>query len=178
MIAPMKASPLQALKRKIVSQKEAVRIASKLRKRGLVIVTTNGTFDLLHSGHVDSLVRAKSLGDVLMVGVNSDASVRRYKGPTRPIVEAKERALMVAALECVDYVFIFSSDTPIPWIHTLRPHIHAKGSDRAIEQIVEKTAVDHVGGKVILLPHTERRSTTKLIERIRNGQRSKKPESR
>jgi rfaE bifunctional protein nucleotidyltransferase chain/domain len=174
----MKADPLRALKDKLVPVKEAVRIASKLRREGRVIVTTNGTFDLLHSGHVDSLVRAKSLGDILMVGVNSDASVRRYKGPARPIVEAKERALMVAALECVDYVFIFSSDTSIPWIYTLRPHIHAKGSDRAIGQIVEKAAVEHVGGTIVLLPHTGRRSTTKLIERIRNGHRSKKPESK
>ncbi len=169
----MKTDPIRRLRMKVITVKEAAALAVKLRKSGKRIVTTNGTFDLLHTGHVDSMARAKSLGDVLMVGVNSDASVRRYKGPSRPIVDAKERSLMLAALECVDYVFIFSSDTPIPWIRAIRPDVHAKGSDRSMDQVVEKDAVEKIGGKIVLLPHTGRRSTTMLIERIQSIQRSK-----
>lgn len=160
-------TPLKAIRNKIVSLQEAARIAARMRTRGKTIVTTNGTFDLLHAGHVDSVARAKNLGDVLFVGINSDTSVRRYKGPTRPIVPARERAFMLAALSCVDYVFIFSTDTPVPWIRKIRPHVHAKGSDRTMREVVEKEAVELVGGHVVLLPHTKRHSTTRLIARAR-----------
>lgn len=174
----MKGYALQRLKQKVISVAKAARIASRSRKNGLCIVTTNGAFDLLHSGHVDSLVRAKALGDVLMVGVNSDASVRRSKGASRPILGARERAFMVAGLDCVDYVFIFGSDTPIPWIKKIRPHVHAKGADRTIDQVVEKSTVELHGGRVTLLPHTGRHSTTMLIEKISRAQRGKKPKSK
>lgn len=172
----MKRLAPQKLERKVVSIEDAVRIATRLKKKGLRIVTTNGAFDLLHAGHLKSLACAKELGDVLIVGVNSDASVRRSKGPSRPIVKARERARMIAALDAVDYVFTFSSDTPIPWIKKIRPHIHAKGSDRTIDQITEKEVVESHGGHVALLPHTGRHSTTMLIERISRAQRGKKPE--
>lgn len=178
MMRAMKGSALQKLNRKVVSLESAVRIASRSRKKGLCIVTSNGAFDLLHSGHVDSLVRAKGLGDVLMVGINSDASVRRSKGPLRPVLGARERASMVAALDCVDWVFVFGSNTPIPWIKKIRPHVHAKGSDRAIDQIVERAAVELHGGRIKFLPHTGHQSTTMLIEKIRRIQRGKKLESK
>jgi rfaE bifunctional protein nucleotidyltransferase chain/domain len=167
----MEGGALRAVKQKMVSVENAVRIASKSRKKGHSIVTTNGAFDLLHSGHVDSLVRAKALGDILIVGVNSDASVRRDKGLSRPILGVHERAFMVAALGCVDYVFIFGSDTPIPWLKKIRPNIHAKGSDRAMAKIVERATVESHGGQIILLPHTGRHSTTTLIERIQRGRK-------
>ncbi|MBL8158383.1 adenylyltransferase/cytidyltransferase family protein [bacterium] len=171
-MAPSLTSP------KILSIAAVARKVQNLRSNGMLIVTTNGTFDLLHPGHVHSLIEAKKHGDVLIVGVNSDASVRRYKGKLRPIVPAKERAFMVSALECVDYVFIFSSDTPDPWIKKVRPDIHVKGSDRSLAEITEGAIVASYGGKVKLIRHTGRHSTTRQIERIVSAYRDKKPESK
>lgn len=163
---------------KIVSIDNAARRAARFRRKGLRVVTTNGTFDLLHPGHVYSLTQAKKQGEVLIVGVNSDSSVRRYKGNLRPIVPAKERAFMVSALECVDYVFIFTSDTPDSWIRKIKPDIHVKGSDRSLAQVTEGPVVASYGGKVKLVSHTGRHSTTKQIEKIVAAYRTKKPESK
>lgn len=174
----MSRTSLKSPKYKIVSLAKAVEIAKKARKKGFRIVTTNGAFDLLHASHVQSLADAKSHGDLLLVGINSDASVRRNKGSRRPIISARERAFMVAGLASVDCVFVFGSKTPIPWILKIRPHVHAKGSDRAIDEIVEKYAVEKHGGRVVLLPHTGLHSTTMIIKRILRTQRKRKPESK
>jgi rfaE bifunctional protein nucleotidyltransferase chain/domain len=153
--------------RKIKSLREIEKIARRARARGQKIVTTNGAFDLLHVGHIDSLEKAKALGDVLIVGVNSDKSVRTHKDPSRPIVPERERAAMVASLKPVDHVFIFSTPTPIPWIKKIKPHVHAKGADRTMDQIVERFAVEENGGKIVLVPYLKRHSTTGLIEKVK-----------
>lgn len=134
------------------------------RKR---IVFTNGCFDLLHLGHLRSLEQARSLGDRLVVAVNSDASVRRAKGAGRPILPARERMELVAALDCVDWVVGFRADTPIRLIERIRPDILAKGGDWAIEDIVGRAEVESYGGKVVRLRVVPGHRSTDLIARIR-----------
>jgi rfaE bifunctional protein nucleotidyltransferase chain/domain len=136
------------------------------RARGERIVTTNGVFDLLHVGHVRYLQQARGLGDVLAVGVNSDACTQRLKGPERPLVSQDERMEVLAALSCVDYVTLFDEPTPIEWLRTARPHVHAKGGDYDIEQMPETPIVRVWGGKVVTLPFVAGRSTTDLIRRL------------
>lgn len=142
-------------------------LVKKEKKRGKKIVTTNGCFDILHIGHIRSLQAAKALGDVLVVGVNSDASVRSLKGKERPIIPERERAEVIATLDPVDAVFIFREQTPRRWLAMLKPHIHVKGSDRSMNEIIEKDIVEAGGGKIILFPLQKGRSTTKIIEKIR-----------
>lgn len=143
-------------------------MAAKNRKQRKVVVTTNGCFDILHAGHVSNLEAAKKLGDVLMVGINSDASVRQLKGPRRPIMPARDRALVLAGLWAVDYVFIFSGKGPIPWIKKVRPSVHVKGrgSEHSSAFAAEKGAVEAGGGRVALAPLIKGRSTTDVIDRI------------
>lgn len=150
---------------KIVSETRAVAVSNAARKRGQKVVTTNGCFDLMHVGHVRSLTAARRLGDLLIVGVNSDASVRRLKGKGRPLVPLAERMEMLAAFDAVDYVFAFNDKTPERWLGKIRPSIHAKGSDRTLAQIPERVVVEKYGGRVVLLPHTRRHSTTSLIRK-------------
>ena len=126
-------------------------------------------FDILHVGHIRSLAAAKKLGDILVVGINSDASVRALKGNDRPIVPEQERAEVIAALEPVDAVFIFGEPDPRPWLAKLKPHVHAKGSDRSMNEIIEKDVVEAGGGKVILLPLRKGMSTTDIIKKIKRG---------
>ncbi len=156
------------IKEKNISIKTAANIAAVARKQGKKVVTTNGCFDILHSGHVKNLQTIKKLGDILIVGVNSDASVRRNKGPLRPIVTAKERTLMLAGLACVDYVFVFSNKSPIVWIKKIRPAIHAKGkgSEHSPAFEAERRAVEEAGGRIFLAPHTKGKSTTDIIRTI------------
>ncbi len=139
------------------------------RAAGDEIVFTNGVFDLLHIGHVGYLAEAASLGDRLVVGVNSDASVRRLKGPGRPIVPADERAGIVAALGCVDAVAIFDEDTPEQLIRAVRPQVLVKGADWAADAIVGREFVESTGGRVERISLHEGRSTTGIIERILAG---------
>lgn len=129
------------------------------------IVFTNGCFDLLHVGHVRYLQEAKAQGTILVVGVNSDASVQRLKGPTRPIQNENDRAEILAALAAVDYTVIFTEDTPENLIHKVRPHILVKGGDWKINQIVGADFVMSYGGEVRSLQFVEGRSTTKIIEK-------------
>lgn len=157
-----------AHRQKILSLKDAVATAKRLRKSGKKLVTTNGCFDLLHVGHVRSLAFARAQGDVLFVGINSDASVRANKGPERPVIPARERAEMLAALSFVDYVFIFNSKTPISWLLEVKPHAHVKSSDYTMEQVIEREVVERGSGRIVLAPHTGKHSTTKLIQKIRN----------
>ena len=131
------------------------------------VVFTNGVFDLLHPGHVDVLVAARRHGDRLVVGVNSDASVRRLKGPTRPVRSAPERCYVLAALEAVDAVVVFDEDTPLELIKTLRPDVLVKGGDYTEASIVGAPEVRALGGDVVVIPLTPGHSTTATIERLR-----------
>ncbi|HXK33114.1 MAG TPA: D-glycero-beta-D-manno-heptose 1-phosphate adenylyltransferase, partial [Dehalococcoidia bacterium] len=137
------------------------------RERGQRIVFTNGCFDILHRGHITYLNRAKALGDVLIVGVNSDASVAALKGPGRPVNTLEDRVEVLGALSCVDHVVAFDEATPERLIRALRPDIYVKGGDYTIETLPEAPLVESLGGAVRLLPFVEDRSTTRIIERIR-----------
>lgn len=134
------------------------------------VVFTNGCFDLLHAGHLATLKKAKSLGDVLVVGVNSDASVVGLKGPDRPYVPEQDRAELVAALEPVDYVVIFSEPTPVALIELLKPDVHVKGGDYAEEDLPEANLVRSYGGEVVVAEQVPGKSTSDLIAGIRRRQ--------
>lgn len=136
------------------------------QKKGRRIVFTNGCFDILHAGHVEYLQKAKELGDCLVVGINSDASVRRLKGNTRPVNGIKDRMLLLAALESVDYVAVFEEDTPLELIRAVMPQVLVKGGDYKIEEIVGADLVAANGGEVVTIPFVEGKSTTKMIESI------------
>lgn len=152
---------------KVLSRNEIVRRFGVERRTGS-LVFTNGCFELLHAGHVDYLERARSLGDVLVVGVNSDESAARLaKGHGRPIVGEADRALVVAALESVDGVCVFEEDTPETLIRAIMPDVLVKGADYTLEQVAGREVVQDRGGRVELLPLLEGRSTTGLIERAR-----------
>lgn len=152
-------------KDKIKSRAEIIEIAAHLRKAGRKIVTTNGAFDLLHLGHVKMLQEAKSLGDVLIVGVNSDASIRRFKGPHRPICSERDRAEMLAALACTDYITIFDELTPVTLLDHIRPHIHVNSPEHGYDCIEKEVVLRH-GGEIYLSKLIEGLSTTSLIEKI------------
>ena len=150
----------------VVSLQEAVAIREKLRAGGKTTVLTNGHFDILHVGHVDCLQRAKALGDVLIMGLNSDASTRLLKGEKRPIVPQEERAQLLAALQCVDYVIIFEERTAERLLAALRPEVYVKGGDWAIEDLPEAKVLAEFGIRAEILPHMPGRSTTDIIETI------------
>ena len=141
--------------------------ADALRACGKRVVFTNGVFDILHVGHVRYLQAARTLGDALLVGINADASVRRLKGPTRPLNPEDERAEVIASLACVDGVCLFAEDTPEEMIRAVRPNIHAKGGDYdGPDALPETPLVRSLGGEVIILPLVPGRSTTRLVQRI------------
>jgi len=131
------------------------------------VVFTNGVFDLLHPGHIDVLTSARSLGDSLIVGVNSDDSVRRLKGPERPIRSEHDRAYVLAGLEAVDGVVIFEQDTPLELIRLLRPDVLVKGGDYRPDTVVGRSEVEGWGGRVAIVPLTPGHSTTSLLEKLR-----------
>jgi D-beta-D-heptose 7-phosphate kinase/D-beta-D-heptose 1-phosphate adenosyltransferase len=142
---------------------EEVRV---LKKAGKTIVFTNGCFDLLHVGHVRYLAAAKAEGDILVVGVNSDQSVRQIKGPGRPVVPEMERSEVLASLGCVDYVTIFDEPDPLAVIESLRPDVLVKGADWPEDGIVGKQVVEESGGRVVRVPLAEGASSTGIIDRI------------
>jgi len=157
--------PLPSLRRRLAT----------LRRAGQRVVFTNGVFDLLHPGHVRYLRDAKRLGDVLVVGLNSDRSVRRLgKGADRPLVGERDRAEVLAALEMVDYVVAFDADTPYELIRAVRPDVLVKGGDWTLDRIVGADLVLARGGKVQSLPFARGYSTTQLVDRARRGQRRRK----
>jgi len=137
------------------------------REQGERIVSTNGVFDVLHVGHTRYLQAARALGDLLVVGINTDACTQRLKGTDRPFVPEDERAEVLAALDCVDYVALFDEPTPEALLHTIRPDIHTKGGDYDRAALPETEIVERGGGKVVTLPFVAGRSTTSLVERIR-----------
>lgn len=141
-------------------------IRSKLKERGRSVVFTNGCFDLIHKGHLDYLKKSKSFGDVLIVAVNSDSSVRKVKGKGRPILPQKDRAEIIAALEPVDYVFIFNEETPLRVINVLKPDILVKGADYRLSEIVGAREMKSWGGQVKRVKLTEGRGTREIIQTI------------
>ncbi len=151
----------------VLDRSEMIREAAALKRAGKRVVFTNGCFDLLHPGHIQLLERARSLGDALIVAINSDASVRGNKGPNRPIIPEAERAEILAALAAVDYVTIFDEATPREIVAALLPDILVKGSDWGPNEIVGREEVEGAGGKVISFPLEPGYSTTGLIDRIR-----------
>jgi len=153
---------------KIITQKQLKEKIDLLKKDGKRIVFTNGCFDILHVGHTRYLREAKNLGDVLILALNSDSSVRSLKGKKRPLVPENERADVVASLESVDFVTIFNEQTPLELIEYLQPDILVKGGDWAEEQVVGRESVKKWGGKVVIIPETKGSSTTNIIEKILN----------
>ena len=151
------------------SRESAVALVATLRSAGRAIVFTNGVFDLLHPGHVRCLKHARSLGGALIVGVNSDRSVRANKGPSRPITPELERAEIVGALACVDGVVIFDDETPHTIISVIQPDILVKGDDWAEDAIVGRDIVEARGGRVVRVPIDKGFSTTTIVQKIRAG---------
>jgi len=153
------------MNRKIKTRKEIGKIVSKLRKENKKIVTCNGAFDLLHIGHIKFLQEAKEQGDILIVGLNSDSSIKRYKDKKRPILSEKYRAEILAALGCVDFVTIFSEKDPRPLLRIIKPDVHVNGIEYG-EECIESKVVKKYGGRLHLVPMFKDFSTTNLIKKI------------
>src|SRR6185436_960364 len=152
---------------RVLTWPETAAFVQSVRGTGQRVVFTNGVFDLLHPGHVRYLQHARRLGDVLIVGLNADASVSRNKGPGRPITPELERAELLAALECVDAVVIFEQDTPADIVNLVQPDILVKGADWPADQIVGRDTVEARGGRVVLVPVEQGHSTSAIVESIR-----------
>lgn len=153
---------------RILSRAEATALARDVQRQGRVVVFTNGVFDILHPGHLRYLTAARGHGDVLIVGVNADASVRRLsKGPDRPLNPEHERAEVLAALAVVDAVVIFEEDTPLEIVTALQPDVLVKGADWAADAIVGRDVVEARGGKVVRIPLAEGYSTSAIVARLR-----------
>ncbi len=153
---------------KLRTLEEMRKIRESARHNGKKTVWTNGCYDILHAGHVLYLQKARELGDMLIVGLNSDASVRMSKGPHRPIINEQERALVLSALSCINHLVLFDDESPIELIRDLQPDIYAKGGDYRIDTInqPERRVVQAYGGEIALLPGVEGMSTTAVIDRI------------
>jgi D-beta-D-heptose 7-phosphate kinase/D-beta-D-heptose 1-phosphate adenosyltransferase len=151
---------------KLHERQTLARLLAVRRSQGKVVVFTNGCFDLLHVGHVKYLQAARKLGDLLVLGLNSDASIRRLKGPKRPLIGEVERAHILAALDCIDYVVLFDEDTPLELIRSLRPDILVKGADYTPDGVVGKNLVESWGGRVELIQFVDGKSTTSIIDKI------------
>jgi rfaE bifunctional protein nucleotidyltransferase chain/domain len=154
---------------RVLSRDAAAALIAERRRQGQTIVFTNGVFDLLHPGHIKYLEIARSLGDVLIVGLNGDASVRRNKGPERPINPQAERAELLAALNAVDAVVIFDEDTPAEIVDALQPDILVKGADWAADKIIGRETVEARNGRVVRVPLEEGHSTTRIVDKIRRS---------
>ena len=151
---------------KIVSIDEIEKISKSAGKKRRTIVTSNGCFDILHTGHVEYLEEASSLGDILIIGINSDSSVKKIKGKDRPVNSENDRASIVASLGFVDYCVIFNEDTPVELLNKIRPDIHVKGGDYRADEIIEKKIVEENGGIIKILPLVRGYSTTGLLDRL------------
>lgn len=160
----------RAAESKILDREGIAVVSREAKAAGKTVVFTNGCFDILHIGHVRYLQDARALGDLLIVGLNSDESVKRLKGPERPVVNELDRAEILAALECVDYLSIFPEDTPIELLEAVKPSVHAKGGDYKVEDLAEAPVVIKNGGRVEIVSftstETEGRSTSSIIGRI------------
>jgi len=151
---------------KIFKIDEFVKIREEAKRKGKKVIFTNGCFDILHRGHIEIFEKAKSLGDILVIAVNSDSSVRKLKGEERPIVSEDDRAYIIASLECVDAVCLFDEETPAEIIDKIKPDILVKGGDYKVDEIVGRESVWDAGGEVITIPLLEGRSTSGIIEKI------------
>ena len=158
-----------AARDKLLSRDAAGHAVRSAQRRGERVVFTNGCFDVLHLGHVRSLEQARALGDRLVIGVNSDASVRRSKGSGRPLVRARQRAEVLAALGCVDWVVVFGESTPLSLIRALRPDVLAKGGDWALDEIVGREDVEAWGGRVVRLRQVPGVRTSALLARAKRS---------
>jgi len=158
---------LQWIKNKIYSREQLVRECNVWRATQKKIIFTNGCFDILHHGHFDLIAQAADLGNILVVGANTDASVQRLKGPERPLTKEQDRALQLASLLCVDAVCLFDEDTPKELIELLKPDVLVKGGDYTIDKIVGADIVTSYGGKVEIVPFVAGYSTSSLIQRIK-----------
>ncbi len=154
------------LERKIVTLDTLLPIVEKLKFEGKTIVTNNGSYDIVHLGHILGLFEAKRQGDVLIVGVNSDTSVRAYKSANRPINDEFMRVRLLAALSCTDYVFLFDELDPLAWLEKIKPNVHTNGAEYG-ENCIERDTVEKNNGKIYLLPIIEGYKTTNIIEKIR-----------
>ena len=153
---------------KLKSVDELSAVAAEARKNGKIVVFTNGCFDLVHRGHIHTLRQAKALGDILVVGLNSDGSVKAIKGPDRPIMPEADRIELIAALEMVDYLVTYSEPDPYQVITAIKPSVLVKGGDWSADKIVGADVVEQYGGRVAVIPYLPGFSTTQIIERIRN----------
>jgi rfaE bifunctional protein nucleotidyltransferase chain/domain len=151
---------------KVITIAKAQTIRRQAKAAGKKVVFTNGVFDILHRGHVEYLQKARELGDLLILGLNSDASVRSIKGPKRPLCPQEDRAIVLSALACVDHIVLFDEDTPQKLIEALVPDVLVKGADYSVEQIVGSDVVLKNGGKVLPIELTPGKSTTGLIKKI------------
>jgi rfaE bifunctional protein nucleotidyltransferase chain/domain len=153
-----------------VRQEPSARDAvAAVRARGGTVVATSGCFDLLHAGHVSALRAARALGDHLVVCLNSDASIRRLKGPGRPLVDERDRAALLRSLECVDGVVVFDEERPVRALEELRPDIFVKGGDYGSATLPETAVLARWGGQAVIVPYLEGRSTTRLVEEVRRA---------
>jgi len=157
---------LELVINKIISLDELLSIRKRLHSEGRKVVFTNGCFDILHLGHVQYLAKARQLGDILIVGLNTDDSVSRIKGPTRPVQKNETRATILASLQFVDYVVFFDDENPLQLIQKIVPDILTKGADYSIETIVGADVVLKNGGEVITIELTDGHSTTKIIDKL------------
>ncbi len=151
---------------KIKTLDELRNIISNLKKEGKKVVFTNGCFDLLHVGHIKYLQKAKTYGDILVVAINSDESIKAIKGDTRPLMPQEDRAYILSALSCIDYVLIFEEPDPVRVISELIPDVLIKGGDYQVNEIKGREIVTSVGGKVLTIPEVKGKSTTNLIQTI------------
>lgn len=154
----------------LINRTSIATLSNRLRRNGKRIVFTNGVFDILHRGHVEYLTKARSFGDILILGLNSDASVRRLKGPTRPLQKQTDRAVILLALASVNYVVIFGENTPEKLIAQIKPDVLVKGADYKISEIVGAGFVRSYGGIVCRVPLTKGRSTSVLVKRVRTAE--------
>ena len=151
----------------LIKQSELENLLKELKKSGKTVVTTNGCFDILHVGHVRYLEKAKSFGDVLIVALNSDKSVKSIKGDSRPINNEQDRAEVLSGLKSVDYVVLFDEDSPIDLLLKIKPDVHTKGADYTIESLPEAKGIMDAGGRIEFISFVEGKSTTSIIEKMR-----------
>lgn len=145
---------------------ELTDVIADIRSKGKSIVTTNGCFDIVHTGHIAYLTEAASFGDVLIVGINSDKSVHQLKGPTRPLQKEHDRTFIISSLKMVDYAFIFEEKDPIPFLSVIKPDVHVKGGDYTPETLPERKIVEENGGKIAVVSFVKGYSTTSIVKKI------------
>jgi glycerol-3-phosphate cytidylyltransferase len=148
------------------SVQEVLPLITKVKEEGKTIVTTNGCFDLIHTGHITYLAEAASFGDILIVGINSDESVRKLKGPNRPVQNEMDRAFIIGSLKMVDFTFVFSEPDPCNFLQVIKPDVHVKGGDYTPEKLPERKIVEANGGKIAIVSFVNGYSTTSIVNKI------------